>query len=119
MMEQVRHCAVWPMENWLGSFLNQIQLWTTVRESYSRALEQLSLVKPGLRARQHAQESGVGVDERRADRREVVIPLIFDPDLPGERRAHLAAKCPRAERHVNTELHILTFLQYVLDNALR
>ena len=40
MMEQVRLCAVWPMENWLGSFLNQIQGWTTVRESYSRALAQ-------------------------------------------------------------------------------
>ena len=40
MMEQVRLCAVWPMENWLGLSLNQIQGWTTVRESYSRALEQ-------------------------------------------------------------------------------
>ena len=40
MMEQVRLCAVWPMENWLGSSLNKIQGWTTVRESYSRALEQ-------------------------------------------------------------------------------
>ena len=30
MMEQVRLCAVWPMENWLGSSLNQIQGWTTV-----------------------------------------------------------------------------------------
>ena len=25
MMEQVRLCAVWPMENWHGSSLNQIQ----------------------------------------------------------------------------------------------
>ena len=33
MMEQVRLCAVWPMENWLGSSLNQMQGWTTVRES--------------------------------------------------------------------------------------
>ena len=40
MMEQGRLCAVLPMENWLGSSLNQIQGWTTVRESYSRALEQ-------------------------------------------------------------------------------
>ena len=40
MMEQVRLSAVWPMENWLGSSLNQILGWTTVRESYSRALEQ-------------------------------------------------------------------------------
>ena len=37
MMKQVRLCAVWPMENWLGSSLNQIQ------GSYSRALEQGSL----------------------------------------------------------------------------
>ena len=40
MMEQVRLCAVWPMENWLGSSLNHIQGWTTVRVFYSRALEQ-------------------------------------------------------------------------------
>ena len=26
VMEQVRLCAVWPMENWLGSSLNQIQV---------------------------------------------------------------------------------------------
>ena len=38
MMEQIRLCAVWPMKNWLGSSLNQIQGWTTVRESYSPAL---------------------------------------------------------------------------------
>ena len=36
MMEQVRLCTVWPMENWLGSSLNQ----TTVLESDSCALEQ-------------------------------------------------------------------------------
>ena len=45
MMEQDRLCAVWPMENWLGSSQNQIQDWTTVRESYSRALEQGPLVE--------------------------------------------------------------------------
>ena len=44
MMEQVRLCAVWPMENWLGSSLIHIQGSTTVRESYSRALEQGPLV---------------------------------------------------------------------------
>ena len=44
MMEQVRLFAVWPMENWLGSSLNQIQGWTTVRESYYRAFEQGPLV---------------------------------------------------------------------------
>ena len=38
-MEQVRLCAVW-----LGSFLNQIQGWTIVRESYSHDLEQGSLI---------------------------------------------------------------------------
>ena len=43
MMEQVRLCAVWPIENWNGSSLNQIQGRTTVRESYSRALEQGTL----------------------------------------------------------------------------
>ena len=45
MMEQIRLCAVWPMENWLGSSLNQIQGWTTVQEHYSHALEQGSLVR--------------------------------------------------------------------------
>ena len=44
MMEQVRLCAVWPMDNWLGSSLNQIQGWATVQESYSRALEQGTLL---------------------------------------------------------------------------
>ena len=44
MMEQDRLCAVWPTENWLGSLLNQIQGLTTVRESYSCALEQGPLV---------------------------------------------------------------------------
>ena len=39
-MEQVRLGAVWPVENRLGSSLNHIQGWTTVRESYSPALEQ-------------------------------------------------------------------------------
>ena len=45
MMEQVRLCAFWLKENWTGSSLNQIQGWTTVRESYRRALEQGPLVK--------------------------------------------------------------------------
>ena len=31
MMEQVILCAVWPMENWPGSSLNQIQGWNNVR----------------------------------------------------------------------------------------
>ena len=31
------------MDNWLGSSLNQVQGWTTVRESYSRASEQRPL----------------------------------------------------------------------------
>ena len=44
MMGPVSICAVWPTENWLGSSLNKIQGWTTVRESYSPALEQGPLV---------------------------------------------------------------------------
>ena len=39
-IEQVRVCAAWPMENWLGSSLKQIQGWNTVQESYSISLEQ-------------------------------------------------------------------------------
>ena len=46
MMEQVRLCAVSPMEKWLGSPLNKIQGWTTVRESYSHALELRPLPPP-------------------------------------------------------------------------
>ena len=30
MMEKVRLCAVWPMENWIGSFMNHIQGRMTV-----------------------------------------------------------------------------------------
>ena len=30
MIEQVRVCVVWPMENWLGSSMNHIQGWMTV-----------------------------------------------------------------------------------------
>ena len=37
IMEHSWICAVRPTENWLGSSLNQIQGWTTVQESYSRA----------------------------------------------------------------------------------
>ena len=56
MMEQVRRlCDAWPLENWLGSSLNQIQRWTTVRESYSRALEQGSLPSFSFRRRLHRQ----------------------------------------------------------------
>ena len=29
-MEQIRLCAVWPRENWLGSSMNNIQGWMTV-----------------------------------------------------------------------------------------
>ena len=31
MMQQVRLCAVWSMENWFASSLNQIHGWTTVQ----------------------------------------------------------------------------------------
>ena len=48
MMEQVRLCAVNPLENWLGSSMNHIQGSTTVRESYSPALEQVHLLAPLL-----------------------------------------------------------------------
>ena len=38
-MEQVRLCAVWPTENWLGSSMNQVQGWKTVLICYCHALE--------------------------------------------------------------------------------
>ena len=39
MMEQVRLCAVWPTENWLGSSMNHIQGWKTVWICHRQALE--------------------------------------------------------------------------------
>ena len=42
-MEQVRLCAVWPMENWLGSFMNHKQGWMTVWGCCWRALEKRCL----------------------------------------------------------------------------
>ena len=55
MTEQVRLCAVWPMENWLVYSLNQIQCWTTVRESYSRPLERGPLKKSCRKMRPFSQ----------------------------------------------------------------
>ena len=43
-MEHFRLSAIWPTDNRLGTSLNQILGWTTVRELYSRALEQGPLV---------------------------------------------------------------------------
>ena len=53
IMEQVRLCAVWPTENWLGSSLNHIQGWTTVGDTYSHALEQGPLPLPCARRGMH------------------------------------------------------------------
>ena len=50
MMEQVRLCAVWPMGIWLDSSLNQIQGWTTIRQTYSRGLVQWPLDTTGYAA---------------------------------------------------------------------
>ena len=44
MMEQVRLCAVWPMENWLGSSMNHIQGWRTVWIWYCHGPQNRSLV---------------------------------------------------------------------------
>ena len=68
MMEQVRICAVWPMENRLDSSLNQIQGWTTVRGSYSRALEQGPL-RRGL---------GIGWEEPDLEVVEVGVQVVHD-----------------------------------------
>ena len=43
MMEQVRLCAVWPTENWLGSSMNHIQGWNTVWICYWHARQNRSL----------------------------------------------------------------------------
>ena len=60
MTEQVRLCALWPMENWLGSSLNQIQGWTAVCQSYSRALEQGPLLQMELDRDGSAIRTGLG-----------------------------------------------------------
>ena len=39
LMEQVRLCAVWTMDSWLGSSRNNTQGLMTVRECYRHALE--------------------------------------------------------------------------------
>ena len=39
MMEQVRLCAVWPTESWIGSSMNHIQGWMPVWICYCHALE--------------------------------------------------------------------------------
>ena len=43
-MEQVRLCAVWPTENWLGSSRNHMQGWMIVWECCRHALEKECLV---------------------------------------------------------------------------
>ena len=48
------------MENWLGSSLNQIQGWATVREPYSRSLEQRPLAAVVVAAEVYA---GVGGED--------------------------------------------------------
>ena len=48
MKEQVRLCAVWPTENWLGSSMNHIQDWMTVWESYYHNLEKSPLVAANI-----------------------------------------------------------------------
>ena len=68
MMEKVRPFAVWPKENWIGSSLNQIQGCTTVRESYSCALDQGPLV-PG---REGGRERAIFLRRRRR-RREIRV----------------------------------------------
>ena len=44
MMEQVRLCAVWPRENWLGSSMNQKQAWMTIWECCRHVLEKRCLL---------------------------------------------------------------------------
>ena len=60
MMEQVRLCAACPMENWLSSSMNQIQGWTIVQASYSRALEQGPLREEGVSPTRESATLAVG-----------------------------------------------------------
>ena len=43
MIEQARLCAVWPMENWLGSSMNHMHCWMTVWICYWHAPQSRSL----------------------------------------------------------------------------
>ena len=70
ILGQVRLCAVWPKENWHGSSLNQIQGWTTIQQSYSRALEQGHLWEGAFKTIRHSYlplfyQEGVATNDRR------------------------------------------------------
>ena len=78
MMEQVRLCAVWPRENWLGSSLNQIQGRTTVTDFYSRALEQIP-----LRERKERKQ-----EKRGETMRNKMSPMRRGRNCPVGRQAH-------------------------------
>ena len=80
MMEQVRPCAVCPMENWLGSSMNQIQGWNTVRESYSHALEQGPL---STRHRRQTEHAAMPRTKRQSVRRAKRIPAAAAVNPPG------------------------------------
>ena len=53
MTEQVRLCAVWPTENWLGFCMNHIQGWMNVWECCRPALEKGCLLWSSLRRQSH------------------------------------------------------------------
>ena len=77
MMEQVRLCVVWPTENWLGSSLNQILGWMTVRESYSCALE-LGPLPPARAARLfYVNKSMTGADGIITHQSSAVLVIIM------------------------------------------
>ena len=53
MTEQVRLCAVWPTENWLGFCMNHLQGWMNVWECCRPALEKGCLFWSSLRRQSH------------------------------------------------------------------
>ena len=96
MMEQVRLCTVWPMENWLGSSLNQ----TTVLESDSCALEQgyLRIEKEGnlaigpcecgsIIAFQSHTKAASRIDRMTLQNHTLAAPIRILYVVPGPRRA--------------------------------
>ena len=48
MMEQVRFCAVWRKENWLGSSMNQFRLYGLRIYGFSGNMDNFWLVANGL-----------------------------------------------------------------------
>ena len=81
-MEQVRLCAVWTTENWLGSFMNHIHCW--MNECYLTALEKGCLSLTSLACIKNNNSGADGRDEDHEVREYSVLRREFQ--LPSGQR---------------------------------